>query len=121
MKRRKPPSKRRRIPEPATPEEMFRKAVQMIVARDRQFGCSADSTRRDVAKAIKDALEGEPETTLQVEIDGQVETCINDPGLFRLVMDQNGIDRHDLRAQEKWFAVVQDELAKQLGEGERDA
>lgn len=62
-----------------------------------------------VRGAIEEALCGTRPVEAWGTVLGQYAWIVTPAGMFRHVLDSVGIDRHNRRVQETWFAVVEDE------------
>jgi hypothetical protein len=76
--------------------------------------------RRRVLDYAKEALEGGELPTSTAMIDGVEQEIVTSAGIFRLALDKLGVDRHDLHAQEVFFARVDAAITVGLAEGSED-
>jgi hypothetical protein len=82
-------------------------ATVLLMLIGRRLGCDDDAIRSDVLGALKEALEGDRPCERTMTIDGKPAKMISSAGIFRLMFEQSGIDRSDLRAQEDVYALVE--------------
>jgi hypothetical protein len=119
MKRRLPPSQRQT---PLSAQDAIRHVTKMQVAMGRQIGGDDDDKiRADIKTAFNEAVVGEEEYSIPVEMpDGQVETCINAAGMFRTVFKIHGLDRKDPWSQERWWTIVEEAMNWALAQHDGD-
>ena len=97
-------------------EGQMRTATRLLVATGRQSGHDAAQIRADVTRAIQEALGVGVLETRSIVVDIRPESLVDNSGVFRLVIENEGIDRIDSRTRERWFAVVRDELERALNQ-----
>ena len=111
---------RRLLPRPSgafSPlQAAIRRATELIVAIRREFGEEGEELRADVLGGIKEALTGAERWLETITVEGEPQFCATTEGVFRMVFDQFGVDRSDLRLQEVLFEWVRQSLDELLDE-----
>lgn len=93
----------------------LRKATEMIVRWLREQGRDDASVRAQVMNAFRGAIAPGPLPGNEYEFEDESEAYVPLAAVYRIVFDDQGIDRQSLVTQESWLAVVQNELAAVLG------
>lgn len=93
----------------------LRKATEMIVRWLREQGLDDLAIRGQVMNAFNGAIAPGPLRVSMYEGGDQPQPCVPLAVAYRIVFDDQGIDRQSQVTQESWLAVVQDELARLLG------
>lgn len=93
----------------------LRKATEMIVQWLRDQGRDDGTVRAEVMDAFHGAIAPGPLPVNVDEFEDERERCVPLAAVYRIVFDDQGIDRQSQVTQESWLAVVQDELAGILG------
>jgi hypothetical protein len=116
MTMRKPPDRRRRHDE-LDEAGRVRKATLIIIATYKQQGYSPAAIRLEVGAAVKEALTGPKPWKSMAAIPGEPAPMevVSAAGVYRLIMEREGIDRDDQIRQETWWAIAQGTLDEALG------
>jgi hypothetical protein len=93
----------------------LRKATEMIVRWLREHGTDDATIWTQVMNAFRGAIAPGPLPVNVYEFQDEPELCVPLAAVYRIVFDDQGIDRQSQVTQESWLAIVQDELAKMLG------
>jgi hypothetical protein len=82
----------------------------MIVRWLRRQGKDDATVRAEVVSAFHAAIAPGPLPVDVYELEDESEGCVLLAAVYRIVFDDQGIDRQSQVTQESWLAVVQDEL-----------
>jgi hypothetical protein len=93
----------------------LRKATEMIVRWLREQGRDDATIWAEVMNAFHAAIAPGPLPVDVYELEDEPERSVLPAAVYRIVLDDQGIDRQSQVTQESWLAVVQDELAGILG------
>lgn len=107
----KPPTERKL---PMNSPERLRRATQILVAAGRQQGHDDERIRADVKAAIAEALESDKEWVKVMPVQGEMEPLVSSAGIYRLIFENDRLDRANPYAQERWHQIVIQELEAAL-------
>ncbi len=93
----------------------LRKATAMIIRWLRERGSDNAAVRTQVISAFRGAVAPGPLPVTVYQSEDKSEPWAPLAAVYRIVFDDQGIDRQSQFTQESWLAVVQDELTEILG------